>query len=189
MSWEEIRLVAAALAGIALSILLIVKGRLHPFVGLLCGAFVVGPLAGLTVAETADAVEEGAGSILGGTGLVVALGLSLGAMLQISNGASALAHAALRFTNQRTGPWVSLGVALVIGLPLFFETGLVLLLPIVAAVAVNIVGNGNGPQSDEAKLRLLLPALTGLSIAHALIPPHPGPLLAVDVLEANLAIT
>lgn len=189
MSWEEIRLVAAALAGIALSILLIVKGRLHPFVGLLCGAFAVGPLAGLTVPDTADAVEEGAGAILGGTGLVVALGLSLGAMLQISNGAGALAHAALRFTNARTGPWVSLAVALVIGLPLFFETGLVLLLPIVAAVAASLSGKGGQGASDRAKLMLLLPALTGLSIAHALVPPHPGPLLAVDVLEANLAVT
>src|SRR5690606_18822078 len=121
--------------------------------------------------------------------LVVALGLSLGAMLQISNGAAALAHAALRFTNDRTGPWVSLGVALVIGLPLFFETGLVLLLPIVAAVAVNMVGADGKPSTDEAKLQLLLPALTGLSIAHALIPPHPGPLLAVDALGANLALT
>lgn len=189
MSWDEIRLIGAACAGIALSIVLIVKGRLHPFVGLLCGAFLVGPLAGLTVANTAESVEEGAGSILGGTGLVVALGLSLGAMLQISNGAAALAHAALRFTNDRTGPWVSLGVALVIGLPLFFETGLVLLLPIVAAVAVNMVGADGKPSTDEAKLQLLLPALTGLSIAHALIPPHPGPLLAVDALGANLALT
>lgn len=189
MSWDEIRLIGAACTGIALSIVLIVKGRLHPFVGLLCGAFLVGPLAGLTVANTAESVEEGAGSILGGTGLVVALGLSLGAMLQISNGAAALAHAALRFTNDRTGPWVSLGVALVIGLPLFFETGLVLLLPIVAAVAVNMVGPDGKPSTDEAKLQLLLPALTGLSIAHALIPPHPGPLLAVDALDANLALT
>jgi len=189
MSWDEIRLIGAACTGIALSIVLIVKGRLHPFVGLLCGAFLVGPLAGLTVANTAESVEEGAGSILGGTGLVVALGLSLGAMLQISNGAAALAHAALRFTNDRTGPWVSLGVALVIGLPLFFETGLVLLLPIVAAVAVNMVGADGKPSTDEAKLQLLLPALTGLSIAHALIPPHPGPLLAVDALGANLALT
>src|SRR5690606_11062224 len=170
-------------------IVLIVKGRLHPFVGLLCGAFLVGPLAGLTVANTAESVEEGAGSILGGTGLVVALGLSLGAMLQISNGAAALAHAALRFTNDRIGPWVSLGVALVIGLPLFFDTGLMPLFPNVAAVAVNILGAVGKPSTDEVKLQLLLPALTGLSIAHALIPPHPGPLLAVDALGANLALT
>jgi GntP family gluconate:H+ symporter len=186
---EDFRLVVAALAGISLSIILITKGKLHPFVGLLCGAFLVGPLAGMSMTDTAKSVEDGAGSILGGTGLVVALGLSLGAMLQISNGASALASAALRFTNARTAPWMSLLVALVIGLPLFFETGLVLLLPIVAAVAANMAGQGQGEASDAAKLQLLLPALAGLSIAHALIPPHPGPLLAVDLLGANLALT
>jgi GntP family gluconate:H+ symporter len=189
MSGEDIRLVVAALAGIGLSIVLITKGKLHPFVGLLCGAFLVGPLAGMSMTDTAKSVEEGAGSILGGTGLVVALGLSLGAMLQISNGASGLASAALRFTNARMAPWMSLLVALVIGLPLFFETGLVLLLPIVAAVAANMAGQKEGGASDAAKLQLLLPALAGLSIAHALIPPHPGPLLAVDALGANLART
>lgn len=189
MSAEDIRLVVAAICGIALSILLITRGRLHPFVGLLCGAFLVGPLAGMSIEQTAKAVEQGAGSILGGTGLVVALGLSLGAMLQISNGASELARGALLFTNARSAPWMSLFVALVIGLPLFFETGLVLLLPIVAAVAANMVGGGDGPRGDTAKLQLLLPALAGLSIAHALIPPHPGPLLAVNALEANLART
>ena len=189
MSWDDFRLVGGALFGIALSIVLITKGRLHPFVGLLCGAFVVGPIAGLSIEETARSVEEGAGSILGGTGLVVALGLSLGAMLQISNGASALAHAALRFTNSRTAPWMSLGVALLVGLPLFFETGLVLLLPIVAAVAANLAMGPDAKSSDRAKLQLMLPALAGLSIAHALIPPHPGPLLAVDALSANLART
>ncbi len=189
MSGEDIRLVMAAIAGILVSILLITKGRLHPFVGLLCGAFLVGPLAGIPLAQTAKAVEQGAGSILGGTGLVVALGLSLGAMLQISNGASALAMGALRFTNNRTAPWMSLFVALLIGLPLFFETGLVLLLPIVAAVAVNLGKVSGRESSDAAKLQLLLPALAGLSIAHALVPPHPGPLLAVDALGANLALT
>ena len=96
MSPADYRLIAAAVAGIALSIILIIKGRLHPFVGLLCGAFAVGLLAGLPMEETAKAVEKGAGTILGGTGLVVALGLGLGAMLQLSNGAGGIATAALR---------------------------------------------------------------------------------------------
>jgi len=189
MSGQDVQLLVAAIAGIALSILLITKGRLHPFVGLLCGAFLAGPLAGMSIADTARAVEQGTGSILGGTGLVVALGLSLGAMLQISNGARALADGALRFTSARTAPWMSLFVALVIGLPLFFETGLVLLLPVVAAVAANLASTPDGRPGDAGKLQLMLPALAGLSIAHALIPPHPGPLLAVDALEANLART
>ena len=189
MNGQDVQLLLAAISGIALSILLITRARLHPFVGLLCGAFLAGPLAGMSIADTAKAIEQGTGSILGGTGLVVALGLSLGAMLQISNGASALANAALRFTSVRTAPWMSLFVALVIGLPLFFETGLVLLLPIVAAVAANLARTPGGQSGDAAKLQLMLPALAGLSIAHALVPPHPGPLLAVDALQANLART
>lgn len=189
MGPNDLLLIAAALAGIGLSILLIVRGRLHPFVSLLCGAFLVGLLAGLPMADTAKAVQKGAGDVLGGTGLVVALGLSLGAMLQISNGAASLARAAMAVIRPAVAPWASLGVALVIGLPLFFETGLVLLLPIIAASALSLAGNGTGPAADATKLRLLLPALAGLSIAHALLPPHPGPLLAVNTLQADMGRT
>ncbi|MBO9575732.1 MAG: gluconate permease [Sphingobium sp.] len=186
MTPEDIRLILAAVAGIALSVILIIKGRLHPFIGLLCGAFAVGLLAGLPMKDTEAAVQKGAGDILGGTGLVVALGLSLGAMLQISNGAAALAKSALALTGPRAAPWVSLSVAMLIGLPLFFETGLVLLLPIVAAAAASLPA---GLNDDAGKLRLMLPALAGLSIVHALVPPHPGPLLAVSALHADLART
>lgn len=183
---EDIRLVLAAITGIALSVILIIKGRLHPFIGLLCGAFAVGLLAGLPMKDTEAAVQKGAGDILGGTGLVVALGLSLGAMLQISNGAAALAKSALSLTGPRAAPWISLAVAMLIGLPLFFETGLVLLLPIVVAAAASLPA---GLNDDAGKLRLMLPALAGLSIVHALVPPHPGPLLAVSALNADLART
>ena len=89
MAPADLRLVLAAIAGIALAIFLIVRGRLHPFVALLCGAFVIGPLGGLTMANTAKAVEKGAGDILGSIGLVVALGMALGTMLQVSDGAAA----------------------------------------------------------------------------------------------------
>lgn len=184
MSAADVHLLGAALAGIALSVVLIVKARFHPFIGLLCGAFVVGTMAGLPVADTARAVQKGAGDILGGTGLVVALGLALGAMLQLSDGAGGIARAALRWSGARGAPWAALATALIIGLPLFFETGLVLLLPIVAAAAAALPGAG-----DAAKLRLMLSAITGLSVVHALVPPHPGPLLAVEALGADLGRT
>jgi len=183
---EDLRLVISALLGIAVSIGLIVKGRLHPFIGLLCGAFLVGIFAGLTTNATAQAVQKGVGDILGGTGLVVALGLSLGSMLQLSNGASSLAQAGLRLAGPAKAPWASLLVAMVIGLPLFFETGLVLLLPIIATAAAAAPGDAD---RDAGRLRLMLPALAGLSVVHALVPPHPGPLLAVNVLGANLGRT
>ncbi|QAY75921.1 gluconate:H+ symporter [Sphingosinicella sp. BN140058] len=186
MSADDFRLVGAALCGIFLAVLLIVRGRLHPFVGLLCGAFTVGLVAGVPMADTAKAVQKGVGDILGGTGLVVALGLSLGAMLQLSGAAAALATTGLRLTGPRAAPWASLGIAIVIGLPLFFETGLVLLLPIVAAAAAALP---DGEGKDRARLGLMLPALAGLSVVHALVPPHPGPLLAVEAIGADLGMT
>jgi GntP family gluconate:H+ symporter len=188
MTGGDIRLVVAALSGILLAVLMIVRGRLHPFIGLLCGAFTVGLLAGLPLPEIAKAVQKGVGDIIGGTGLVVALGLSLGAMLHLSGSAAALAKSALQLTGVRAAPWATLGIAIVIGLPLFFETGLVLLLPIVVA-AVEEMAGPDGATRDAAKLRLIMPALAGLGVVHALVPPHPGPLLAVDALGANLGKT
>lgn len=183
---EDYRLILAAILGIGLSIVLIVRGRLHPFVALLSGAFVVGIIAGLPIADTAKAIQKGAGDILGGTGLVVALGLALGAMLQLSDAAAGLARTALRWAGVRGAPWASVATGLLIGLPLFFETGLVLLLPIVAAAAAALPAGAN---QDSAKLRLMLSALAGLSVVHALVPPHPGPLLAVEALHADLLRT
>ncbi len=186
---NDLRLAVAAIAGIALAIILIVRGRLHPFIGLLCGAFAVGLFAGLPLIDTAKAVQKGVGDIIGGTGLVVALGLSLGAMLHLSGAASALATSALRLTGARAAPWATLGIAIVIGLPLFFETGLVLLLPIVVAAANELATGATEEERDAAKLRLIMPALAGLGVVHALVPPHPGPLLAVEALGANLGLT
>lgn len=183
---DDLRLIVAAVAGIGVAILLIVRGRFHPFLGLLCGAFLIGALVGMAPADAAKAVQKGAGDVLGGTGLVVALGLSLGAMLQLSDGAGTLAKAGLRLSGPRAAPWMSMAVALLIGLPLFFETGLVLLMPIIAAAAVSL---GDGHDASTARLRLMLPAVAGLSTMHALVPPHPGPLIAVEALHANLGLT
>jgi gluconate:H+ symporter, GntP family len=187
MMSEDVRLILSAIVGIGVAIALIVKGRFHPFLALLCGAFLIGLLIGMPMSDAAKAVQKGAGDVLGGTGLVVALGLSLGAMLQLSDGAGALARAALRLGRPATAPWMSMAVALLLGLPLFFETGVVLLLPIAAAAAASIAGKS--ADLPSVRLSLMMPALAGLSTLHALVPPHPGPLLAVDALHANLGRT
>jgi GntP family gluconate:H+ symporter len=188
MAVGDARLVLAALAGIALAIFLIVRGRLHPFVALLCGAFVIGPLGGLSMVETAKAVQKGAGDILGSIGLVVALGMALGTMLQVSDGAAGLARVMIGKADSPRAPWMSLLVALVVGLPLFFETGLVLLLPIIASAATPL-GGTDTQRRDDTKFGLILAALSGLSVVHALVPPHPGPLIAIGALGANLGRT
>jgi gluconate:H+ symporter, GntP family len=116
----------------------------------------------------------------------VALGLSLGAMLELSGGASRLARSVLGVTGPAAAPWASLCASLLVGLPLFFETGLVLLMPVIAAAVDALPAGGD---RDRARLRVMLPALAGLSVVHALVPPHPGPLLAIGALGANLGRT
>jgi GntP family gluconate:H+ symporter len=182
----ELQILGAAVAGIGLSIWLIVKVGVHPFLALLCGAFILGCLAGLGPHDSIIAMQAGFADVLGGTGPVIALGLILGAILQHSGAARALAGAALRVVGERYATWGSLGAAMLIGLPLFFETGVVLLLPIVAAAAVKPSGSrGN----RDLGLEIMLGALAGLSVLHALLPPHPGPLLAVHELGASVGRT
>ena len=101
MSQADLYLIAVSCAGIALAIWMIAKVGFHPFVGLLCGAAAIGLAAGLPPLDTIKAIEKGFGDILGGTGLVVTLGLGLGAILQISGGAHALAATTLRWTGER----------------------------------------------------------------------------------------
>ncbi|NED89528.1 gluconate transporter, partial [Streptomyces sp. SID11233] len=77
-------------------------------------------------------------------------------------------------------PWAMVLIAAVIGLPIFFEVGIVLLIPVVLMVA---------KRGNYSLMRIGIPALAGLSVMHGLVPPHPGPLVAVDALHANLGIT
>ncbi|CAM5565216.1 gluconate:H+ symporter [Streptomyces violaceorubidus] len=77
-------------------------------------------------------------------------------------------------------PWTMVLIASVIGLPLFFEVGIVLLIPVVLMVA---------KRGNYSLMRIGIPALAGLSVMHGLVPPHPGPLVAIDAVDANLGVT
>jgi GntP family gluconate:H+ symporter len=146
----DIWLLGISIGGIALAILLIARLGLHPFIGLLTGAFVTGLAAQLPPEKLAQTIEKGFGDILRGTGMVVALGLGLGAMLQISGGARALAKSVLDRTGDRYASLGGMVAALLIGMPLFFETGTVLLLPIIAA------GMADKAQSGSLRLKVML---------------------------------
>lgn len=185
---SDLWLIGASCGGIALAIWLIARVGLHPFIGLLMGGLGVGLVAGMAPDKLVLALEKGFGDILRGTGLVVALGLGLGAILQISGGAKALASAVLARTGDRYASLGALAAAMLIGMPLFFETGTVLLLPIIAAGLADR-GQANGGQGGALRIKVMLSALAGLSVLHALMPPHPGPLIAVRELGADPART
>ncbi|MBB6251026.1 gluconate:H+ symporter [Nitrospirillum iridis] len=179
----DLWLVLAAAGCIALAVVLIIRLRLHPFLALMCAALALAVARGMAPDRALGAVQKGFGDIMGGAGLVVALGLTLGAMLKVSGAAAALAGATVGAVGPRWRPWGCLLAALVLGLPLFFETGVVLLLPIIAALPLTRSGDG------RERLFLMLPALAGLSVLHALVPPHPGPIIAVEQLGAGVGST
>ncbi|MEV1286585.1 SLC13 family permease [Micromonospora sp. NPDC049679] len=173
-------LVVAALLGIATVVLLITWLKVHPFLALILGSAVLGLVAGLGAAKTVDSFAKGVGSTVGSVGLLIALGAMIGGLLADSGGADEIVETIVGRTSSRALPWAMAGAAALIGIPLFFEVGVVLLVPIVLLVAT---------RTDVPLLRLGIPALAGLSVLHGFVPPHPGPLVAISALNADLGLT
>lgn len=170
----------AVLVGIAVIVLLITKFKLHAFLALTIGSLTLGALAGAPLAAAIESFSGGLGKTVAGVGVLIALGAILGKLLADSGGADQIVDTILARANGRTMPWAMVLIASVIGLPLFFEVGIVLLIPVVLLVA---------KRGNYSLMRIGIPALAGLSVMHGLIPPHPGPLVAIDALDANLGVT
>ncbi|MFE9629894.1 gluconate:H+ symporter [Streptomyces sp. NPDC006463] len=170
----------AVLAGIAVIVLLITRLKLHPFLALTVGSLALGVFAGAPLAKTISSFTSGLGATVAGVGVLIALGAVLGRLLADSGGADEIVDTILARAKGRAMPWVMVLIASVIGLPLFFEVGIVLLIPVVLLVA---------KRGNHSVMRIGIPALAGLSVMHGLIPPHPGPLVAIDALHANLGVT
>jgi GntP family gluconate:H+ symporter len=174
------RLVPAALLGIAVLVLLIVRFKLHPFLSLTLGSLTVGAVAGVPMADVLDSYTKGFGSTAAGVGILIALGAMFGKLLADSGGADEIVDTIIGRSGTRSLPWAMAGVGAIIGLPMFFEIGLVLLMPVIFLVA---------RRSEQSVVRVGIPALAGLSAMHGLVPPHPGPLVAIDALKADLGVT
>ncbi|WP_406859921.1 gluconate:H+ symporter [Streptomyces sp. HUAS MG47] len=170
----------AVLAGIAVIVLLITKFKLHAFLALTIGSLALGAFAGAPLGATLDSFTTGLGKTVASVGVLIALGAILGKLLADSGGADQIVDTILAKAKGRSMPWAMVLIASVIGLPLFFEVGIVLLIPVVLLVA---------KRGNYSLMRIGIPALAGLSVMHGLIPPHPGPLVAIDALKANLGIT
>jgi GntP family gluconate:H+ symporter len=176
----DARLITAAVLAIAVVILLIALAKLHPFLALIVGAAVLGITGGLGVADTVTSFTGGVGTTVGTVGLLIALGNMIGALLADSGGADRIVDRVIGRVPGPRLPWAMAGVAALIGLPLFFEIGVVLLVPVVLLVA---------SRTQVPLLKVAIPALAGLSVLHGLVPPHPGPLAAVAALNADLGLT
>ncbi len=170
----------AALVGIAVIVLLITRWKMHAFLALTIGSGVLGAVAGAPLAKTITSYTTGLGATVASTGVLIALGAILGRLLADSGGADQIVDTILARTGERRLPWAMTLIAALVGLPLFFEVGIVLLIPVVLMVA---------RRGNQSLMRVGVPALAGLSVMHGLVPPHPGPLAAVAAIHADLGTT
>lgn len=174
------QLVVATLVGIAVIVLLITVLKLHPFLSLTIGSLVVALVAGENLADAIESFTTGFGDTAAGVGTLIALGAMFGKLLADSGGADEIVDTIVGRSSGRSLPWAMALVGALIGLPMFFEIGLVLLMPVILLVA---------RRSGQSVIRIGIPTLAGLSVMHGLVPPHPGPLVAIDALNADLGVT
>ncbi|MBD9480312.1 gluconate:H+ symporter [Pseudoxanthomonas sp. PXM02] len=179
MSPGSLLLVYAAVAIIAL-IVLIARYRLNPFITLTLVSLGLALVAGMPATEIVSAYEQGVGRTLGHIALIVALGTMLGKMMAESGGAERIARTLIARFGTRHVHWAMMLVAFCIGLPIFFEVGFVLLVPIVFNVA---------RRTGVPLLLVGLPMVAGLSVVHGLVPPHPAAMLAVKAYGADVGRT
>ncbi|MEV5944902.1 gluconate:H+ symporter [Streptomyces sp. NPDC051993] len=179
-------LLTVAVLGIALLLFLIIKVRLQPFVALLAVSIAVGLGAGLSVTElfgtvqksaAVSTVESGMGGILGHVAVIIGLGTMLGAILEVSGGAEVLSSRLLNLFGERRAPLAMGLTGLIFGIPVFFDVGIFVLAPIVYAAA---------KRSGKSILLYSMPLLAGLSMTHAFLPPHPGPVAAAGLFHVSL---
>ena len=176
---HDTRVLVVAVIGIAIVVALIVWLKIHAFIALTIGALFVGIASGIALDKVTLSFETGVGGVLGYVGVLIGLGAMLGKLLADSGGADRVVDTILR-GRPVTLPWKMALIAAIIGIPMFFEIGLVLLIPVVMLA----VHRSKGPA-----MRLGIPALAGLSVLHGFIPPHPGPLAAIGILHANVGVT
>lgn len=173
------RLVAAALIGLVLLLVLIIKGKLQPFVAILLSALAIGLAAGMPVQMITDTVTKGMGKTLEGIAMLVGLGSMFGAILEISGGAERVALTMMRRFGEKRAPWALGLTGMVVAIPVFFDAGLIILIPLAFSIA---------KRAKKSVLIFVIPLLAGLAVGHAFIPPTPGPVLVASILNVDLGL-
>ena len=169
-----------ALVAIVVMIVLIVRYKLNPFVTLLGVSVVLGVTVGMPMSGIVASFEAGVGKALGHIALVIALGTMLGKMMAESGGAERIARSLISWFGEKRVHWAMVTIALIVGMPVFFEVGFVLLMPIAFNVAM---------RTGTSLVLIGISMVAGLSVVHGLIPPHPAALLAVSAYQADIGRT
>src|SRR2546430_11399828 len=154
--------------------------RLLPYIALISVALAMGVTAGMPFGSVVRAFTDGVGGVLGFIAIVVALGTMLGKMMAESGAATRIATTLIsRFGEQRVH-WAIMFVAFIVGIPVFFQVGFVLLIPLVFTIA---------RRTGMSLVKIGIPLVAGLSVVHGMVPPHPAAMLAVGAYHADIRRT
>src|SRR5205814_267721 len=165
-------LLLIALVAVLGLILLIARFKLNAFIALMLASLFVGVCSGMKLSDVPKSFLEGSGKVLGDIAVVIGLGSILGKMLAESGGAQVVADRLIGALGEKNLHWAMMFIAFLVGIPVFFAVGLVLLVPILFTVA---------RETKTPLLRLGIPLVAGLSVVHGLVPPHPGPVAAMGI--------
>ncbi len=179
MSPNTTLLLLAFLAVVAL-IVLIARFKLHPFIALIVVSLALGVAAGMPFANVVKAFTDGLGTVLGFIAIVVALGTMLGKMMAESGAATRIATTLIALFGEKRVHWAIMFVAFIVGIPVFFQVGFVLLIPLVFTIA---------RRSGLSLVKIGIPLVAGLSVVHGMVPPHPAAMLAVGAYHADIGRT
>ncbi|HJU73684.1 MAG TPA: GntP family permease [Gemmatimonadaceae bacterium] len=176
----DARLLLCALAAVVALVLLIARFKLHPFIALIAVSLAMGVAAGMPLSGAVKALQDGVGATLGFIAIVVGLGTMLGKMMAESGAATSIATTLIKLFGERRVHWALMVVAFIVGIPVFFQVGFVLLIPLVFTIA---------RRTGLSLVRVGIPLVAGLSVVHGLLPPHPAAMLAVTAYNADTGLT
>jgi gluconate:H+ symporter, GntP family len=159
---------------------MIARLKLHPFVALVTVSLAMGAAAGMAPGAIVKAFQDGVGATLGSIAVVLGLGTMLGKVMAESGGAARVATTLIAWFGERRVHWALMVVAFVVGIPVFFQVGFVLLIPLVFTIA---------RRTGTSLIKVGIPLVAGLSVVHGMVPPHPAALLAVTTFGADLGRT
>jgi GntP family gluconate:H+ symporter/Gnt-I system low-affinity gluconate transporter len=173
------RLVLCAVIGIAFLLVLIIKFKLQPLLAILLAAVLIGLGVGMPLQMIVVSINKGIGNTLQSIALLVGLGSMFGAILELSGGAETISTTLVKTFGEKKSVW-ALGITgLVIAIPVFFDAGLIILIPLAFGLA---------KKTGKSTLLYGIPLLGGLAVGHAFIPPTPGPILVAAMLKADLGL-
>ncbi len=173
----DLGMILVVVLGIAFLLFLVLKCKLHAFIGLLIASIGVGIVVGMPLSDISASIQNGMGSTLGSVAIVVGLGAVFGQLLEESGGAQSLASAMIKRLGNERAPLAFAITGFIVAIPVFFDVGFIIMLPLIFAVA---------SKTKRSVATFAFPLITALCITNAFVPPTPGPVATAGALEANM---